>query len=287
VIRVIRGPEPGVLASARTKGIEQAVAAYNEAGAPSEKLSSALKGYDGMGVKLALFLGQRKKCAYCERRRDFSSSPVEHYRPKAGALRHRRGQTAKESKGHYWWLTWSWENLLFACPRCNDQGHKGNYFPLEEGSTEAEVLLRPATVEGAGTIELSIERPMLLDPSADSFLDHVRWEPLGTHLARSLWSWSPRGITERGRATIEILKLDELADDLQHHLTEQVLPKLEEVEQHLRGRRSQQAAASWQGVLRLLEPHHDFTAATWCALERWTPPQWLAERGLELLSRPL
>jgi hypothetical protein len=64
VIRVIRGPEPGVLASARTKGIEQAVAAYNEAGAPSEKLSSALKGYDGMGVKLALFLGQRKKCAY-------------------------------------------------------------------------------------------------------------------------------------------------------------------------------------------------------------------------------
>lgn len=283
---VVRRPEPEALSAARAEHLARAVEAYNDAGAPSEKLSQELKGYDAKEVKQELFLSQHKKCAYCEKRTYFSNSPIEHYRPKDGALRHRRGQAKSESKGHYWWLTWTWSNLFFACPRCNGTGHKGNYFPVEEGSAEAPVPTRPTTVALASAASTANERPLLLDPSADVFLDHVRWEPAQTHLARSLWIWSPKALTERGRATIEILKLDELADDLQHHLLSSVLPKLEEVEQHLRGRRTQQAATSWSGVLELLRPHHDFTAATWCALERWTPPDWFTTHGLAPLTRP-
>ena len=36
-----------------------------------------------------------------------SSSPVEHYRPKAGAGRHDRGTPSRVDDGHYWWLTWT------------------------------------------------------------------------------------------------------------------------------------------------------------------------------------
>lgn len=286
MIQVVRGDEPPSLVKARAERLAYAVAVYNEGGAPSEKLSKALTGYDVRDVKRTLYDGQHKKCAYCERRRDFSSSPIEHYRPKDGALRNLRGEPVRESAGHYWWLTWTWSNLLFACPRCNDPGHKGNYFPLEEGSAEAIPFAVPASLERASFVITGEERPLLLDPSSDVFLDHVRWEPAETHLARRLWIWSPKALTERGRATIVTLKLEELADDLQHHLQKAVLPKLEEVEQHLRGRRTQQAAKSWSGVLELLQPHHDFTAATWCALERWTPPDWFTTHRLAPLARP-
>ncbi len=286
MILVVRGAEPPALAAARAKRLASAVTAYNEAGAPSAELSSQLKGYDAREVKQSLYDSQYKKCAYCECRAPLSSSPIEHYRPKDGAWRHRRGEETKESQGHYWWLTWTWSNLLFACPRCNDAGHKGNYFPLEDGSLEAPVLVRPTTFEQAGSSTTAEERPLLLDPSSDVFLDHVRWEPAQTELSRRLWIWSPKGLTERGRATIEILKLGELADDLQHHLGSTVLPKLEEVEQHLRGKRSQQAAQSWRDLLTLLEPQHALTAATWCALDRWTTPEWAAANKLAPLLRP-
>lgn len=58
--------------------------------------------YKKLDIKDALRTAHYGKCAYCE-----SSLPkmfdVEHYRPKS----------------KYWWLAYSWDNLLFACADCN------------------------------------------------------------------------------------------------------------------------------------------------------------------------
>jgi hypothetical protein len=287
LIRVERSSEPPALARARARRLEKAARAYDEHGAPSPALAEELDGYDAGDVKKLLYADQRKKCAWCECRRDFSSSPVEHFRPKDGAWRTLPEEPKVSSTGHYWWLTWTWENLLFSCPRCNDRGHKANYFPLVPGSSEALAPPRPLPAPlPSPLVDVTAEQPLLLDPAVDVFLDHVQWMPSNHHMARRLWIWTPTALTERGRATIKILKLTELADEVQQHLVDHVLPKIEEVEQHLRGKRTKQAAASWQSVLALLEPDRSLTAATWCALSHWTDAAELAAAKLPAPPRP-
>jgi hypothetical protein len=289
MIRFVRSAEPPALTSARRRRLLAACAAYDAHSAPSTELSDCLDGYNGKPVKLALYRVQRKKCAWCERVCDFSSSPVEHYRPKNGAWRHLPHQERKRSDlGHYWWLTWTWENLLFSCARCNDRGHKANYFPLEVGSSACSPPPRPVGAScPPACFDLSSERPMLLDPAIDSFLDHVRWVPSNTRAPRRLWTWSPSPRTPRGAATIAILKLAELADDVNAHLADSVLPSIEEVEQHLEGGRRRQAARRWEALIKILDPEKPLTAATWCALERWMTLDQRRRHGLADPKRPV
>lgn len=288
MIRFVRSAEPPALTRARETRLVAAFAAYGAHGAPSPELSNCLDGYGSKAVKTALYRDQRKKCAWCERIRDFSSSPVDHYRPKDGAWRHLPGQKPEKSDpGHYWWLTWTWENLLFSCARCNDRGHKANYFPLERGSSAWSPPPQPVGSFLPTGFDPTSERPMLLDPTIDSFLDHVHWVPSNTRAPRQLWTWSPSPRTPRGDATIKILKLAELADDVDMHLAHSVLPSLEEVEQHLAGGRRRQAARRWAALLELLDPVNPLTAATWCALERWMPPSQRRLHGLADPKRPV
>jgi uncharacterized protein (TIGR02646 family) len=288
MIRVDRGAEPPELAAARRSRLAAAVSLVNSSGIPSRELSEALTGYKLQVVKRTLFANQHKKCAWCERRRDYSSSPIDHYRPKDGAWRnHPAERPRRTSPGHYWWLAWTWENLLFACARCNDQGHKANYFPLAAGSAEAPSPVPPLAEGFVALFDVTTERPMLLDPAVDCFLDHIRWVAANETLARRLWTWTPRALTERGQSTIDILKLTELADELQQHLVDHVLRGLEEVEQHLKGRRTKQAAESWTRLLMMLEPDRAFTAASWCALTRWVDESWRTEHRLAPIPRPL
>ncbi len=52
------------------------------------------------------------KCAYCEKKLLDVPKHIEHYRPK---------------RGGYYWLAYSWDNLLLSCGECNSA--KGNKFP--------------------------------------------------------------------------------------------------------------------------------------------------------------
>ncbi len=56
------------------------------------------------------------KCAYCEK--DISDDPqaIEHYRP----------------KDKYYWLAYSWDNLLLSCTRCNSK--KFNNFKVKNSN---------------------------------------------------------------------------------------------------------------------------------------------------------
>lgn len=64
--------------------------------------------YKLVDVKEALRSIYHCKCAFCEQK--IEQYHVEHYRPKQ----------------RYWWLAYSWDNLLLACPYCNE--HKGTNF---------------------------------------------------------------------------------------------------------------------------------------------------------------
>ncbi|GEM63391.1 hypothetical protein SF1_13730 [Sphingobacterium faecium NBRC 15299] len=62
-------------------------------------------------IKTALRLIYNNKCAFCEQ--IIEQYHVEHYRPKS----------------IYYWLAYSWDNLLMACSLCNE--YKGNNFELD------------------------------------------------------------------------------------------------------------------------------------------------------------
>jgi len=69
------------------------------------------KAYKSDDIKKALKAIYHSKCAYCEQK--VEELHVEHYRPKS----------------IYWWLAYSWDNLLLACPVCNR--NKSNHFEME------------------------------------------------------------------------------------------------------------------------------------------------------------
>lgn len=289
MIRINRGTEPQGLKRAAPKRLKAAAEAFNQYGAPSKDLSGKLTGYGTPEIKRALFDAQKGKCAWCERHTDFSSAPVEHYRPKDGAWRHRRGETKRVDSGHYWWLAWTWSNLLFSCARCNDASHKANYFPLHSGTAPATPPVAPLAIPPPSPIvDVSAEQALLLDPAgSEDPLDHITWLPGNTSYDRSEWIWTPSGLTEEGRETIAILKLDELAGRAQGHVRYQLLPSIEEVEQHLADRRPQAAHKRWNRFLKdNLSTSAAWTAFTWCALDHLVPRQYRQQHQLAEPTRP-
>lgn len=98
-------------------------------------------------VKDFLYESQHGKCCYCERKRDKRESDVEHFRPKAEV------KEAGEDHQGYWWLAYSWENLLIACKTCN-QEYKKSKFPLKDEGKRAYTE----------NCDLGEEEPFLINP---------------------------------------------------------------------------------------------------------------------------
>lgn len=98
------------------------------------------------------------KCAYCEG--DLAAQTrgaAEHFRPKKGVSQVAAdGTVIPETHPGYWWLAFSWENLVPACPDCNAE--KGVKFPVRG--------TRVCSPEPARTIDEldAVERPLLLHP---------------------------------------------------------------------------------------------------------------------------
>ena len=281
MIRLARGAEPATLASARAKKLSAAVAAVEARTAPT------IDGYDV--AKADLYRAQHKKCAFCERRTDFSSAPTEHFRPKKGALRHESGQATAIDESHYWWLAWTWENLLFACVRCNDQAHKGNWFPLVAGTTACRPPSKAVrrSLQTLASWGLATEQAALLDPACESGLDHFVWRPVDATLPRATWIWAVAPLTERGRRTMRVLKLEELAEDVGNQVRVALLPSVEEIEAHLADGALAKARGRWDALLRdTFAPGADLTAAMWCALEVLLPATARASARLSSPPRP-
>ncbi len=162
----------------------------NVAGYPLDPFSFDSKIYGHKVVKSALKTAQHGKCAYCEA--VFSgnaSGDVEHFRPK-GYSQQSKG-AAKVYPGYYW-LAYTWSNLLYTCELCN-RPVKRNLFPLKD----------PATRARRSTDALTTEEPLLIDPTGpDDPRNHIRFRYN-----------KPYGITERGRMTVTTMGLDRVQMD--------------------------------------------------------------------------
>jgi uncharacterized protein (TIGR02646 family) len=297
MIRIKRDvDEPRELKTARENHLEKAIEAFEKCGASSDEFKAVLKdGYNSNATKERLYQDQKKKCAWCERKTPLSSNPVEHYRPKNRTWRHLRGHKRKRiDPEHYWWLTWTWSNLLFSCNTCNDQAHKANYFPLARRTQPMAHLAKPIPKPlTPSAFDTSLEQPLLLDPADLKVdpLDHIRWRPtIHSQLRpRDEWIWTPIGKSTRGKATIRILKLEEWSEDVAMHLKTSILPSIEEIEKHLSAspKRPKDARERWDKLLATtLAPESELSAATWCALKIWMPEKKRQENGLTKPRRP-
>lgn len=93
------------------------------------------------------------KCAYCENK--VEQGHVEHYRP----------------KNHYPWLAYSWDNLIYGCPTCNQ--FKGTHFDIV-----GKRVTPPTITDDLSEINTwssqrydRLEKPMFLNPERDDLKD--------------------------------------------------------------------------------------------------------------------
>lgn len=160
MIRIYRpstGPEVLVTeGDVRRREHEAAVDADRAAfasGAVSCKFDRAV--YADESVKETLVAMQHSKCAFCEAKPlHVSDGDVEHFRPKGGV---RQSDADPMQRPGYYWLAYAWDNLLFACERCNRR-HKKN-LPLVDPARRATSHQSPIVDEMSVFIDPSVEDP--------------------------------------------------------------------------------------------------------------------------------
>lgn len=156
------------------------------AGGKDEPFEFDNKVYGAAQVKDALIAMQHGKCAYCEGDfRAFSYGDTEHQRPKAYSQQDVGEPTIRPG---YYWLAYTWSNLVLSCERCN-RSRKKNLFPLSNPDARATT---PDAVAN--------EQPLLVDPTGEEDpRAHIRFE-----------NNVPTGVSEIGWTTIECLDLDRI-----------------------------------------------------------------------------
>jgi len=126
--------------------------------------------YHKKTVVAALNVLYKNKCGYCESRiHVVATENVEHYRPKGGI--DEIDLVAGTNHVGYYWMGNEWSNLLIACPKCNQQGNKGNRFPLCVPATRVfnhPPLLASGEADLNATLYNSVhtsgEVPLLINP---------------------------------------------------------------------------------------------------------------------------
>ncbi|AUX35211.1 uncharacterized protein SOCE836_074000 [Sorangium cellulosum] len=296
MIGVDRGDEPEALAEERAWRL--ACAEPHEGFRRRPRAPGDFKGYDVGDVRELLAKRQRYRCAYCELPLDVEGYPIEHIRPKTHADDVRwavvgqppgaaeffawfddwlsGGEHWEKDTERYWWLAWTWENLVLLCPSCNT-GYKRNRFPLESGS---------ARLDGASLEQLpGPERPLLLDPSRIDLLDHIRFAP---DLAPD--GWGPVGLTDLGRWTIALLGLNKrqgLRDKWRCHARDiEEDGEFKAIQAAIRAGTAQLIVTAWDATMRrLLAPDKDFLGLRFSVVDHHVPERSRAELGL-FLPRP-
>jgi uncharacterized protein (TIGR02646 family) len=203
LIRIHKGPPPATLLLDGAQHARELCDAYlvdperYQNGQLKMQIRQSI--YASEGVRTALETCQHGKCCYCETaiQKPFAYPHIEHWRPKSSS---RQARKQKSTKPGYYWLAYRWDNLLLSCVFCNSE-NKGDLFPLEDPATRA-------THHG---MPLEAETPSILKPDGDEDpRDHITFR-----------MEEPVGLTEIGRKTIEVLRLDSPKHGLRlKHLTE-------------------------------------------------------------------
>ncbi len=126
---------------------------------------------------------QHNKCCFSEAYFVGDLPPVEHYRPK-GRIDEWPWRKGGSLTPGYYWLAYSWENLLLCKPLPNTS-KKRNFFPLVDSTKRMK-----------SHHDADAEEPILINPSKEDPRCHIRFR-----------GWEIEGRTFRGRQTIKILGL--------------------------------------------------------------------------------
>jgi len=141
------------------------------------------------------------KCAYCEQR--VEGYHVEHYRP----------------KNIYYWLAYSWDNLLLCCPYCNT--HKSDNFEVQDRVTFNK--LPTDNIHKLRDVYDNYEKPSLINPEKENIYAHLKFKKDGSVSSTKI----------RVKHTIEIIKihrtyLNERRFSLYNDFEKKVTSRLEE-----------------------------------------------------------
>lgn len=109
---------------------------------------------------------QGNKCCFCEK--PIATADIEHFRPKS-AWQQTKGSPI--NKPGYFWLAYSWSNMLISCNDCNSQANKGNLFPVNgiravfpsNCKSENKVLINPAEEDPSTFITFRLDEPVGID----------------------------------------------------------------------------------------------------------------------------
>lgn len=117
MIAIIRTAEPAALKNYATKWLADLKAILADPAASPAQRTKAINRYRHRDAKNALVQLFHGKCAYCESRVTVVTyGAIEHFYPKS----------------RYVERVFDWRNLLLSCDICNDKGHKGDRFPLDD-----------------------------------------------------------------------------------------------------------------------------------------------------------
>ncbi|RKR43244.1 hypothetical protein [Paraburkholderia sp. BL17N1] len=248
MILVSRGDEPDFLSPVRAEQLE----VLRALGRPP--ISTEIKGY--RVVADVLWRAQHYKCCYCETKTKSSFNDVEHYRPKAAADRN-PGSTLRHG---YWWLAFSWSNLLFSCSSCN-RSAKNDRFPLDHGST---ALVHEHEPPGQ-------EIPLLLDPCGrENPVVHIEFvhRPHAAGGRTKYWFADARAGSTLGATTIEVCNLNhrDLLDLRGDYFDLVISSYIEALRQALRDRNPDQVSFAYERAKGLLRSPNQYVALAYDSL---------------------
>ena len=113
-------------------------------------------------VKDALNKIYKNKCAYCETQINRTSTNIEHYRPKS----------------LYYFLAYSWDNLLPICNMCNSK--KSNRFELEDETKRIKSTIKSLKeLQYISKLYNHIEKPKFIHPAIDNYQHLFRFNTRG------------------------------------------------------------------------------------------------------------
>lgn len=250
MIRIDRGCEINSLAAIRIKNLQTLQQIANGGRDP---LSKDITGYGTKEIRQTLYRRQFHKCCYCEKDVEQTHEDVEHFRPKAEADR-----TPGSLQRHgYWWMSFSWENLLYSCRQCNEPPAKGVRFPLEIGST-------PLTAQSSPP---GLEIPLLINPAEESGVPHIQFQNQRRG-KRNMWIPVARNNSPKGSWTIKVCQLDRdsLIVRYNEHVQNFVIPTVTDVRTTLASKDAKKIYHSIERARRrLLGPQQRFVGLSYDA----------------------
>ncbi len=254
MIRIQRpAAEPVELTSIRATQLTRLQAQFQASG--QHPRADDITGYRIVAKQLHTM--QYGKCCYCERPIPKGRNDTEHYRPKAGAI-HKPGSAPTHG---YWWLAHTWENLLYACPNCN-QSYKRMQFPLHENSVPLAV----------GQMPPGQEQPLLLDPAGPiNPVEHIQFVLKRTPHGQEQWRARPRNQSQFGKATIEVCGLDkpDSIDMHTRHVESHIWPVVNEFRASWPKKRA--LAQLYRVSLHFFTAQRPFAALNYDALRHYVP----------------